>query len=106
VEQCELFDGLLYHHAWPQHGSTNTHTLVRLAILMLRMEMVMHVHHDDLLGGHLGWNRTIVTIKHKYWWPCMLSEVAKWVASCETCQQWKAPWQGKNGPLQLIPAVT
>jgi hypothetical protein len=23
-EQCELFDGLLYHHAWPQQGSAGT----------------------------------------------------------------------------------
>jgi hypothetical protein len=73
---------------------------------MSHMEMVMHAHHDDLLGGHLGWNRTIVTIKHKYWWPHMSSEVAKWVASCETCQQQKAPWQGKNSPLQSILVAT
>jgi hypothetical protein len=106
AEQCKLFNGLLYHHAWPQHRSANTCTLARLAIPTSHMETVMHTHHNDLLGGHLGQNRTIATIKHKYWWPHMSSKVAKWVASCKTCQQQKAPQQGKNGPLQLIPVAT
>jgi hypothetical protein len=56
AEQCEVFNGLLYHHAWPQRGAAGTRTLARLAIPASRIDMVLHAHHDDLLAGHLGWN--------------------------------------------------
>ncbi len=32
AKQCQLFNRLLYHHTWPQHGSASTHTLAQLAI--------------------------------------------------------------------------
>jgi hypothetical protein len=44
---------------------------------------IMHTHHNNLLAGHLRWNQTITTIKHKYWWPCMSGKIAAWVASCK-----------------------
>jgi hypothetical protein len=106
AEQCELFDGLLYHHAWPQRGTAGTRTLARLAIPASRIDMVMHAHHDDLLAGHLGRNRTIAAVKHKYWWPRMAGSIAAWVASCEQCQRRKAPHQGKNGPLHPLPVAS
>jgi hypothetical protein len=56
VEQCEVFNGLLYHHAWPQCGAAGTCTLAQLAIPASHINMVLHAHHDDLLAGHLGRN--------------------------------------------------
>ncbi len=50
--------------------------LARLAVLVLRTEVIMHAHHDDLLVGHLGWNWMVATIEHKYWWLCMSGEIA------------------------------
>ncbi len=62
AKQCELFDGLLYRHAWPQWGSAETRTLARLAIPASRTEVIMHAHHDDLLAGHLGRNWTVARV--------------------------------------------
>ncbi len=63
----------------------------------------MHVHHDDLLGSHLGQNQTLTTIQHKYWWPHMSAEIVKWAAACEPCQRHKALRQGRTGPYSQFP---
>lgn len=54
AEQCEILDGLLHHHVWPQWGTPSMWMMVWLAVPPGRVEAVMWVHHDNLLGGHLG----------------------------------------------------
>jgi hypothetical protein len=106
AEQCEVLDGLLHHHAWPQRGLAGTRTMVRLAIPPGRTEEIMRAHHDDLLGGHLGKRRTRVAFSCKYWWPRMATQIDVWVASCERCQEKKTPRSGKNGLLEPLPGAS
>ncbi len=103
AEQCELMDGHLYHHLWPQRGNGSGRTLTRLAIPASLIEIVLQAHHDDLQGGHLGRNRTCEAVRQKYWWPHMIKHINAWVASCERCQEKKEPRRGKSGLLEPLP---
>jgi hypothetical protein len=91
LEQCEMIDGHLHHHLWPQWGLGHGCTLTRLAILVMLVEVVLCAHHDDLLGGHLRRNCTCKSVQQKYWWPWMIKEINSWVTSCKHCQEKKEP---------------
>jgi len=56
VEQCEIVNGALQHHIWPQRGVALTRTMTRVAVPGTLIKVVLQAHHDDLLGGHLGRN--------------------------------------------------
>lgn len=48
---------------------------------------IEYICHDALeSGGHLGRNRTIETIKRRFYWPTLYRDVRNYVNECETCQ--------------------
>jgi hypothetical protein len=55
----------------------------------LRQEVVQQCHNAPTTGHH-GRNGTLGLVSRHYWWPSMLSFVAKYVAGCNTCQWRKA----------------
>ena len=42
-------------------------------------------HHDPLVYGHPGINRTIRLVERYYWWPQLQKEVADYVRGCAEC---------------------
>lgn len=68
----------------------------------LRDELLRSAH-DDLLGGHLGRERTYQRLRDKYWWPRLYHDVEEWVKTCESCQAKKDPRHTKGGQLESIP---
>lgn len=62
---------------------------------------ICKAYHDDILSGHASAERTHQKIMNKYYWPGMVSYIAKYVSTCESCQINKSG--GKIGaPLQSI----
>ena len=55
--------------------------------------------HDSPLGGHMGRDRTWDRVRTMVWWPGVQSDVAKYVAGCDTCQRVKHSRKGK-APLK------
>ena len=55
--------------------------------------------HDSPLGGHMGRDRTWDRVRTMVWWPGVQSDVAKYVAGCDTCQRAKHSRKGK-APLK------
>lgn len=56
--------------------------------------------HSHLSAGHLGRDRTLESIKRRFYWPGAREDVKRWIKSCDLCAQAKpGPGLGKS-PLQ------
>ena len=58
--------------------------------------------HDSILSGHLGIARTYERIKDRYFFPGQIESVARYVASCESCQHRNDPAKKPGGFLQPL----
>ena len=73
---CEERDGCLYDTLYVPKSN------------ILQMEIIQN-HHDSLVAGHPGYEKTIDLLQCNYWWPRMATLVKDYVARCDTCQRFK-----------------
>jgi hypothetical protein len=61
--------------------------------------------HKKLYSGHLGYQKTITTLRKLFYWPNMKGETVEYLARCQDCQQVKAKHQHIASLLQplLVP---
>ena len=59
-------------------------------------------YHATLIGGHLGRNRTLARLSHRFYWSGMADDVGDWLRNCTTCLKRKSP-AGRHHPLGNIP---
>lgn len=64
---------------------------------------VLHEAHDAQFSGHLGVDKTLARITAHFFWPRMGHTVTRYINTCATCQQVKAPNQRPMGHLQSLP---
>ncbi|GMF33034.1 unnamed protein product [Phytophthora fragariaefolia] len=62
---------------------------------------ILHEAHDAPSGGHLGREKTFLSVSQTFWWPCQYKWVARYVKTCETCQRVK-PFGHASAPLQSL----
>ncbi|CAC5392160.1 unnamed protein product [Mytilus coruscus] len=56
--------------------------------------------HDSRVAGHLGRDKTLDSVKRRFFWPGMTTDVSRWCKTCNECAQAKAgPGLGRY-PLQ------
>ena len=48
-------------------------------------EEILHMHHDDPCGGHLGVYRLVGAISKRYYWRGLHQDCKTYVAKCMTC---------------------
>ena len=66
----------------------------------LRAEVFKQLH-SNRIAGHLGRDRTIHSVKRRFYWPNLSSDVQRWVQSCNTCTRRKpGPGCGKSSLQQ------
>ena len=51
---------------------------------IIRTELISG-HHDDLLAGHFGIEKTSELIARKYYWPTLYHDVEDYVKGCDVC---------------------
>ena len=61
--------------------------------------------HDELLGGHLGYNKTYNKIRDRFYWPKMSKDIKQYCASCVPCAIRKPLPKKKKAPLQPMPLM-
>jgi len=49
-------------------------------------EDILWLHHDQELAGHPEYTKTHEFITQNYWWPRMIEDIKRYVASCESYQ--------------------
>ena len=68
-----------------------------------RKKEVLHLYHDHVLAGHLGFRKTLELIRRRYWWKGMVKEVKSYCQSCDTCQKAKVSRHSPTGKLLPLP---
>jgi transposase InsO family protein len=63
----------------------------QLVIPTVMIESILFQAHGGLLGGHLGYSKTMSILRPRFWWPKMDQSVKNWVSSCLCCQRRKRP---------------
>ncbi len=63
-------------------------------------------HHNDLLAGHFGIEKTQKLIARKYYWPTLRQDIKAYVKSCDICLALKTVCHKPYGDLQLLPIST
>jgi len=64
---------------------------------------VLQYHHDHVLAGHLGQNKTLELIWRHYTWPNIRDDVQKFCKSCVTCMRSKPQRHRPYRSLQQLP---
>lgn len=106
ANQMTIVEGRLYRYWWPQRQDRRANTRLQLVIPPELRKEILAAHHDDLLGGHLGFDRTFDRIRERYWWPTVWKDTKNWVTTCGTCQRRKTPRLKKAGMLKPLPPAT
>jgi hypothetical protein len=47
--------------------------------------IILHEMHNAPYAGHLGYQKTIESVKSQYFWPSMKREIAEYIARCMEC---------------------
>jgi hypothetical protein len=61
--------------------------------------VISHIHS---LLAHLGYRKTLHSLRDEVWWPTMVSDVEEWCKTCTTCATSKASNQAPMGMLKTI----
>ncbi|XP_060568984.1 uncharacterized protein LOC132727472 [Ruditapes philippinarum] len=84
---------------WREHENQ---TLRLVLPQKLRTDVFNHLH-TNRIAGHLGRDRTIASIKKRFYWPNFTSDIKRWVQSCDMCARRKpGPGCGKSHIQQEI----
>lgn len=65
--------------------------------------LVLRIHHDHILAGHFGQNRTLELIRRRYTWPKIREFVRHYVKSCTVCGRNKHTRHRPYGLLKPLP---
>jgi hypothetical protein len=71
---------------------------------VLRLD-ILHEYHDTPVSGHLGREKTYLSMSRSFWWPRMYRHTELYVRSCDSCQRVK-PSPSSSAPLQSLPIPT
>ena len=87
-----------------ERDGTLTDNLGRLYVPesnLLPMEVIQK-HHDSLVAGHLGYEKTLDLLQHNYYWSGMATTVKEYVTRCNTCQRFKGSNAAPAGLLHPL----
>ena len=80
----ELKDGVLYRRCDDALSSVQT---LRLVAPPAIRDKIFHFLHSCRTGGHLGINRTVSSVRRRFWWSGMKTDVMRWCQHCDRCQR-------------------
>ena len=92
-----LENGLLYYRV----ESDDDWRIVVPHDVKLR-QRIMYEYHDSPMSGHLGREKTYLSLSRDFYWSNQYKAVRKYCRACEICQRVK-PFPTQNAPLQPLP---
>ena len=64
---------------------------------------ILQCYHDGPGGAHLAFEKSFASIRNKYFWPKMWSDIQSYVKSCDVCQKATRNYSNHKAPLQPLP---
>ena len=64
---------------------------------------ILAASHDDVTGAHFGRDKTLASVRRRFVWDGLPSDVERYVASCDACQRNKPSQQLTPGLLMPLP---
>ncbi|CAC5425553.1 unnamed protein product [Mytilus coruscus] len=92
-----VVDGILYRK-W-ENTTTNDENL-QYVLPSADRNRVLLLLHNDQLGGHLGFKRTIARIRHRFYWAGYTNFVERWCKRCTECQKRNQPSHRTRGQMK------
>jgi hypothetical protein len=68
-------------------------------------KIIFREMHNVPYVGHLGYRKTIATVKSQHYWPGMKKEFVEYIAKCLECQKVKDEHIHPVGLLQPLPII-
>ena len=96
-----VLDGLLYKKYTPDSTTQLCHYQL-VAPRVLRHKIMEHLH-NHRTAGHLGVTKTLATVKQRFYWPGMTSDISRWCNSCSSCAQRKPGKGPGRSQLKQLP---
>jgi len=66
-------------------------------------QQIVEEHHDAIIYGHGGMDKTAESVVRNYYWPHMHNSIQEFVRTCDACQRNKARNRRPAGLLQPLP---
>ena len=100
-----MVDNRLYHlHHMRTVGSGKVSPVQhQLCAPRIFREQIVDGYHTE--NCHIGFDRLYSTLRQKYYWPRMYSQLRELVLGCQDCQQSKKQSKEKKAPLCPLPIV-
>ena len=71
----------------------------------IHREAIMPIAHDSIMGGHLGYKRTLDKIRAQFNWPGITADVERYCKSCNACQRTIPKGKVAKAPLGNMPII-
>ena len=68
---------------WRKQSSKSS--VLQLLVPKSGREQLFLAYHASLFGGHLGRNRTLACLAHRFYWSGMSDDVKEWLTLCVAC---------------------
>lgn len=95
--ECYVLDkGLLYRQS--EEGS-------QLVIPLELRNRILSLGHTIPWAGHLGTQKTLARIAHRFFWPGLYKEVGDYIRSCPECQVACGVGKASKAPLISLPVI-
>ena len=102
VQNYVLDDNKVLYHLFRPGGNKDPRTTVaQLAIPVAYVKQIMQAYHDMPAGAHKGFISTLESIRYKYFWPKMSTQIADYIRTCDICARSKRAQDTVKMPLTL-----
>ena len=98
-QQLLLVDGVLYREWLDLPGNGSNKRLQMLLPHQLIFDVLKSLH-DHPTSAHLGITKTLMKVRHWFYWPGQRRDVEDWCRSCIECASRKSPPQHYRAKLQ------
>ncbi|KAI9552203.1 hypothetical protein GHT06_022542 [Daphnia sinensis] len=85
IDLFSISNGLLVRRNEPTSKKRRRFAQDQVVVPLSLRKPLLQEYHDSPLSGHLAYQRTILRLRDKYYWPTMLPDVKEYCLACEPC---------------------
>ena len=104
-DQYDIIDGILIHFFQPRvkHKNQLDYLIKQIVVPQKYRARLLNEYHSSLAGGcHAGSDRLFLSIRQKYFWKRLYSDVYEYQRSCDKCQR-ASHYHPPKPPLHPLP---